>query len=242
MGIVLKLGGSILFEGLNLKRRILEYWTEKIHELSESLDKVVVVIGGGSPARLYIGWGRNLRLSEHTCDVLGILASRINAFLMAEYMRKKLQSLKVASKIPYSIYELIPLLDLYDVVLCGGFIPGQSTMGVAAEVAEAISSKYLLVATDVDGVYDKDPKKYPDAKRVEKEGIGRVIRRFVEYEYSAGTYKLFDVQSLKVIQRARIWVIVFNGLDIGKSDRIIEAVVGGNIEGVEKYATVIYPE
>ena len=58
-------------------------------------------------------------------------------------------------------------------------------------------------ATDVEGVYNKDPKRYPDAKLLREVSVAE-LRRILEGEIYAGTYELMDPLALKIIERSKI--------------------------------------
>ncbi|MEX0568889.1 MAG: UMP kinase [Candidatus Njordarchaeota archaeon] len=240
MNIVLKIGGSILFKDLNLNFDLLERLITNIGTLADR-NKIVIVTGGGRPARMYIDWCRSLGLSEFECDMLGIYSSRINAYLLSRLFISKLSNFRISRHIPTSPLEVSELIQLFDIVFCGGFIPGQSTIGVAAEVAEAMGSKYLLIATDVDGIYDKDPKRYPDAKRFSIISIDTLLNMFFYSEQKAGTYKLFDIQSLNIIKRSKILTIVFNGSDPATSSEVINCIITNDMERLKKISTIVSP-
>jgi len=70
----------------------------------------------------------------------------------------------------------------------------------------------LLYATNVEGVYDKDPNLYKDAVFIKKLSIDELAKILEKsMSISAGEYKLFDPQSLHIIRRSKIVVRVFNG-------------------------------
>ena len=240
MNIVLKIGGSILFKDLNLNFGLLERLITNIGRLANR-NKIVIVTGGGRPARMYIDWCRSLGLSEFECDTLGILVSRLNAKLLTYLARREYKELRVFWDTPSSVYDLPSLIDTYDIVFCGGFVPGQSTIGVATEVCEAIGSKHLFVATDVDGIYNKNPKHFPDAKKVDIITASELIEMFAGAEQIAGTYRLFDLQSLKIIQRSGIIVTVFDGRNIDICVDVIEKVLARRFDDAKKFASIVYP-
>ncbi len=237
---VIKLGGSILFKGDKLNRDVLSGWIEIIASML-SKSKVAVVVGGGTVARMYIRWARDLGLSEFVCDLFGIGISRLNAMLISNWARYRYPEINISTRIPSTPQEVLDLINVHDLVFCGGLIPGQSTVGVASEVAEAIGAKYLLIATDVDGIYDKDPKIYSDAKRIARIGLSELLEKFKFSSQQAGSYKLFDIQSLKIMERAKITCIVFNGSDLSKSRKIVELVLENKLEHIGDIGTIVVP-
>ncbi len=238
--LVIKLGGSVIFSQHSLSKEHLTAWIDLLADICDS-NKVVTVVGGGSFSKQYIQWARNLGLTEYECDMIGIIISRINARILARLAKLRHPNIRVCGKIPEGPEEVLNMLDTYDIVFCGGFMPGQSTIGVAAEVAEAIGSRYLLVATDVDGVYDRDPKIHRGAVRLRRTSIADITKQFVLGSHKAGTYKLFDTQSLKILERSKIICVVFNGLKLHVAKKVISLVLQGDIRGLEDLSTIVLP-
>ncbi|MCR8453498.1 MAG: UMP kinase [Crenarchaeota archaeon] len=239
--IVLKLGGSVLFEPSGeLNSDIVSKWLSVLVDLTQHA-KIIVVVGGGRPARKYISWGRNLHLNEYECDELGIQVSRLNAYLLLAALKHRVSNtqIRIYGSIPKSPIEVYEIKDDYDVIFVGGFIPGQSTVGVAAEVAELSGARVLAIGTDVNGIFDKDPKIYSDAKKFDLIMVDELINAFLRGSEFAGTYTLFDIQSLKLIKRSKLSVLVFNANNPEIAKNVILAFLRGNIEHVVKYASMI---
>lgn len=241
MQLVIKLGGSILFDSDGeLDLSLIDKWLDILVDLTQYA-KVIVVVGGGYPARRYITWGRRLGLSEFECDELGIHVSRLNAYLLLAALRQQTKNttIRIYGSIPTTPGEIYEARDNYDIIFVGGFIPGQSTIGVAAEVAEASQADFLVVATDVNGIYDRDPKKFPDAQKLDEVAIDNLISAFSKREEHAGTYSLFDIQALKLIKRSRIPTIIFNGRNIHTAKKLFRAMIRGDLQQIRKLATII---
>ncbi|MEM0289222.1 MAG: UMP kinase [Metallosphaera sp.] len=202
--------------------------TNAIKSLVESGNKVALVTGGGQTARWYITLGRSLNLNEASLDLLGIWVARLNAFLMAMSMPDL-----AYSKVPESLEQFLEYWGHGKVVVVGGFQPGQSTAAVSALVAEAISADYLIMITTVEGVFDSDPKKNPNAKFLPKVTTTE-LRSILESTQSirAGTYELLDPMAMKIVERSRIKVIVTSLDKIGKLARILKG---------EEIASIIEP-
>ena len=192
--VVLKLTGSLFDRGAEE----VSATAKAIMNMRDVVDIVAVVAGGGDTARHYIGYAKNLGADQATLDEIGIDVSRINAKLFIIALG--------SSAYPYppiALEEAVRASSTGKVVVTGGFQPGQSTNAVAALLAERLSVSLFVNATDVDGVYDKDPKKYADAKLL-KEVTAADLRHILEGEIYAGTYELMDPLALKIIERSRI--------------------------------------
>lgn len=223
MSLVIKLGGHLLF-GKEPNKALLTEYVSLLRRILEKTTKTVVVVGGGELSRTYIKAARDLGANEAVCDELGIMVSRINAHLLLH----SLGDLAYPS-VPTSLKELRDFIASKNVVVVGGFQPGQSTMAVAALAAETIRAEKLVVATDVDGIYTKDPKKSTDAKLI-PETTFRELRKILEVSHEAGEYKLIDEIALKVLERSRIVCVYVNG----KEPTNLEKAIRG-----EKIGTMI---
>jgi len=220
---VLKLGGHLLFIKPN---SFIEYCKVLDEALNET-KRLHVVVGGGEKAREYIEIARNLGLNEALLDKVGIMVSHINAFLIYSYLSKEHEVI-----LAKNWHEILSALNSSKSIITGGLIPSISTTTVACLLAE-VSNSMLLYATDVEGVYDKDPKKEPNAKFYKEIEIDELINVMSSsQDFRAGKYKLFDMHALNIMKRSRIPVRVFNGI---KAENIIKAIKNENIGTIVYY-------
>jgi uridylate kinase len=206
MRAVLKIGGSLLYgkDGKILVDRVRDYATA-IKSLVKSGHSLVVVVGGGIPARVFISAARELGASEAQCDWLGIKLARNNAELLCAALGDI-----AYPKIVETLDELEVAVRIGKVVLMGGLVPGQSTNAVAAVAAESVKAEMLFNATNVDGVYDHDPKE-PGATRYDTITIIELKEVLSDGGTKAGEYKLFDPVAIRVVERSKIPTIIFDG-------------------------------
>ena len=202
--IVLKISGKIVNPS---NPQLIEKYSNIIRNLVDSGYRIAVVVGGGAPARDYISCARSLGLSEAQADVIGIEVSRINALLLAYALGNY-----AYTPIPRSIDDLEKAWNSGKVVVLGGLQPGQSTAGTAAVVAEILNIRRILYATDIDGVYDKDPKIYRDARKLDRVTVEK-LEKVLRQRYEAGGYELLDPIALRIIKRSCIEVTIFNGME-----------------------------
>jgi uridylate kinase len=206
MRAVLKLGGSLLYDkdgGLIVDR--VRNYASIIKALVKDGHSFVVVVGGGRPARLYIDAARLLGATEAQCDWLGIKLARNNAELLCAALGNQ-----AYPNIVETLDELEVAINLAHVVLMGGLIPAQSTNAVAAVAAETVRAEVLFNATNVDGVYDHDPKK-SGAVKLESVTIKQLRKILEGGGTKAGEYKLFDSVAIRVVERSKIPTIIFDG-------------------------------
>ncbi len=217
--IVIKFGGSLLFSDdrmLNY-RRISEFC--KIIKNSKDYYRIVVVCGGGTTARQYINAMREFTHNEILCDIIGIDISRINSRLMIANMKEF-----ASPQVPKSFEELAITLSSHKIVVMGGLQPGQSTTSVAIQVAEFLKAVRLVILTDVDGIYDKDPKVFDDAKLLRELNYDSlqkmILERSEDTQAAAGEYRIFDAVSLQILKRSNVVVSVISGLKLDQFKKL----------------------
>ncbi len=224
MKVVLKLGGSILQsdEGrVNLD--LIRNYVSVIKKLrSEGVEFAAVVVGGGMISRRFIRYARDLGASEGLCDVVGIQATRLNGYLLIAAMGDDAYPV-----IPQTLEEVAQAHTLGKIVIVGGLQPGQSTSAVAALVAERLRADMVLNATDVEGVFTSDPKRNPNAKVLPRMTTREFHEIITSKPHIAGGYELFDVVALRIIERARIKLVIFNGRQPENLTRILKGEMIG---------------
>ena len=214
MKVVFSIGGSILAPD-NVDEEYLRKLSALIEELAKN-HQVAVVVGGGRPARRAIEDARNRGSSWAECDHVGILKTRENA-------RELINRLNVRcnKKIPESIYEAVALFGR-NVLVTGGTEPGHSTDAVAAIIAEWVKADIFVNASNVDAVYDKNPKEYPDAKPYKTIDIKELIKIVCEGSMEAGKYPLLDLTSARIIERSKIKTVILDGREVGNMKNAVE--------------------
>ena len=193
--IVIKLSGRIF--GMDNAKMLKDYasFLVKISKICQP----IVIAGGGNIARHYITHARSSGADESTLDELGIEISRLNAKLLIYALKNK-----AYSHPPTTLQEVRHAVDDGLIVVTGGLHPGQSTNGTAALIAEKINAEQFLNATDVDGVYDRDPNKFKNAKKFKRIELKNLRNMLIHEDSIAGGYDLMDIVALKIIERSKI--------------------------------------
>lgn len=186
--------------------------------------QLVIVAGGGTIARHYISHARSSGADESSLDEMGIEISRLNAKLLIYALKDR-----AYPHPPVTLQEIRHAVDSGLIVVAGGLHPGQSTNGTAALIAEKTGAEQFLNATDVDGVYDRDPNKYKTAKRFRRIDIRSLRNMLVHEDSAAGGYDLMDIVALKIIERSRIKTRILKA-DLKSLEK---AITGASAVGTE---------
>lgn len=172
--ILLKLSGEALGgeNGVGISSVAIHEMARQISEVREMGVQVVVVAGGGNIYRGASGGERGIERA--TGDYMGMLATVINALALQDALEKLGVETRVQSAInmsqvaePFIRRRAVRHLEKGRVVIFGGGTgnPYFSTDTAAALRANEIGAEVILKATKVDGIYESDPKKNPEAKR-----------------------------------------------------------------------------
>ena len=218
MRIVAAIGGSILLQDYNAER--FKEYAKLLKEQSEE-HEIFVVVGGGKPAREYIGVVRDLGAGEAKCDDIGIEVTRVNAKLM-------LLALGSAAyqKVPHNFQEALEYSATGKIVVMGGTEPAHSTDAVSAILAEYVQADLLVNLTAVDGLYTKDPKKFDDAELIEEITASDMMEIIGGNEVKAGTYEFIDMTAIQMIKRSNLETVIANG---NEPQNLIRAIKGEKI-------------
>jgi uridylate kinase len=176
--IVLKLSGEVLRGGKNgdpIDPATLERTCLQIKEIADLGVQICVVIGGGN---IFRGLNGSMRgVDRTTGDYMGMLATVINGLAIMDCLEKMGVTTRVQSAIPmnqiaepFILRRAMRHLEKGRVVIfvAGTGNPYFSTDTTAALRASEMHADIIMKATKVDGIYDKDPKKFPDAVKYEE--------------------------------------------------------------------------
>ncbi|MGN7725751.1 UMP kinase [Luteimonas sp. 22616] len=184
--ILLKLSGEALMgdEDYGIDPKVIGRLAREVIEAQQAGAEIGVVIGGGN---IFRGAGLAAGgMDRVTGDQMGMLATVINALAMQDALEKLGARVRVMSAIKindvcedYIRRRAIRHLEKGRIAIfaAGTGNPFFTTDSGAALRAIEIGADLLLKATKVDGVYDSDPKKNPDAKRFDTLGYDEVIAR-----------------------------------------------------------------
>lgn len=189
--------------------KIMGKYADLLGKLKRKGHELVVVVGGGALARDYIKVAEDMGLGESDQDEVAIWVSRLFAKLLA----LRLSDLAL-DRIPTSIDEAMKELKRGKVVVMGGIKPGMTTDAVAAMVAKGARAELLVKATDQDGVYTKDPKKYPlIAEKIDMLSFDELFELLDQNKHKAGIHQILDPKAVRLLRIGGIRTVVVNGFD-----------------------------
>ncbi|MDG2124213.1 MAG: UMP kinase [Verrucomicrobiales bacterium] len=220
--VVLKLSGEALREDGsqdNISPEIVEDMATQIKGAHQSGLEVAVVVGGGNFWRGISASNRGMERS--TADYMGMLATVMNSLA--------LQSMLEAHDVPTRVQSAIEMRNVAEsfirrramrhlergrvvIFAAGTGNPFFSTDTTAALRASEIGADAVLKATKVDGVYDKDPVKHPDALRYET---------LTFHEALTKQLKVMDATAFSLCLENSLPVIVFDMTQPGNIQRVL---------------------
>lgn len=225
--ILIKLSGESLAgdkkTGIDFDK-VLEICSE-IKEIAAKGVEVAIVVGGGNFWR-----GRsNQQMDRCTSDYIGMLGTTMNALAIGDAFKQLNQDVRVQTGVEmrqiaeyYIKDRAIKHLTKNRVVVfgCGTGSPFFSTDTAAALRAAEIGAEAVLKATNVDGIYTKDPKKYDDAEKIDRITYLEVLNKKLN---------VMDTTATSLCMDNNIPIIVFDINEKGNLKKLIDGKEIGTI-------------
>nr|BCX01062.1 MAG: uridylate kinase [Bacteroidota bacterium] len=227
--ILLKLSGEALMgrQGYGIDPEVLSRFAQEIREVHELGCQVAIVIGGGNIFRG--SQAQALGMDRVQGDYMGMLATVINAMALQDALEKlgvhtRLQSAIKMEQIaePFIRRRAIRHLEKGRVVIFGAGTgnPFFTTDTAASLRAMEIRAEVILKGTRVDGIYDADPERHPEATRFNRISGAEVIRRGLE---------VMDLTAFTLCRENNIPIIIFNMHVPGNLRRIVQGEPVGSL-------------
>ncbi|NEQ95590.1 MAG: UMP kinase [Cyanothece sp. SIO2G6] len=237
--VLLKLSGEALMGELSygIDPKVVDQIASQIADVIATGLQLAIVVGGGNIFRGIKGSASGM--DRATADYIGMIATVMNAMTLQDALERSGIPTRVQTAIemqevaePYIRRRAIRHLEKGRVVIFGGGSgnPFFTTDTTAALRAAEISAEVVFKATKVDGVYDSDPVKNPDACRYETLTYSHVL---------ANELKVMDSTAIALCKDNNIPIMVFNLSVDGNIRRAvmgesIGTIVGGSCE-VKRY-------
>ena len=220
--VLVKFSGEALAgaEGYGIDTQILDYIAEEIKSLVENNIEVGIVIGGGNIIRGVTAAADGV-IKRTSADYMGMLGTVINGIAMQEALEYKGLSARLQTAIkmeqiaePFIVRKAMRHLEKGRVVIFGAGTgnPYFTTDTGATLRATEIGASMLIKATKVDGVYDRDPMKYPDAKKLETLSYDRALEDHI---------KVMDDTAIALAKDNKLPIVVANMNEKGNLLKII---------------------
>ncbi len=227
--VIIKLSGEALAgnKGFGIDESMLEYIVEQIKKVREENVEIGIIIGGGNFWR-----GRQaLNMEKSAADHMGMLATVMNSIALQDALEAhgiptRVQTALTITRVaePYILRKALHHFEKGRIVIfaCGTGNPFFSTDTGAALRAAEINAEVLLLAKNVDGIYDSDPKTNPNAKKFDELSYLDVIQK--------GLHAM-DTTAISLCMENKIPIIAFA---LKEKDSIVRVVNG------ERIGTIIH--
>lgn len=226
--VVIKLSGEALAgeKGSGIDERVLDAVVNQIKEVKSLGVEIGIIVGGGNFWR-----GRQgTEMDRSTADHMGMLATVINALAIQDALERKgiptrVQTALTITRVaePYILRKAMSHLSKGRVVIfaCGTGNPYFTTDTAAALRTAEIGGDVLLLAKNIDGIYDSDPKTNPAAKKYEE----------ISYkDFITNNLRAMDTTAITICMENNIPVLAFG---LFEDNALLRAVTG------EKIGTII---
>lgn len=201
MKVVVSLGGSVLGYR-NKDFKFLKNFIILIKKYIDKGYKFVIYCGGGELARKFISNGKKLGLNDKSLDWIGIYVTRLNGILL-----KNLFTNYADNKLIINPHKKIKFDK--SIIIGVGWKPGWSTDYDAVLIAKKINAAKMINITNTSHVYDRDPKKYANAKKIMKIKW-ESFRKLVGYKWKPGLNVPFDPIASKEAEKNKLKVMIID--------------------------------
>ena len=202
---VISVGGSAIVPS-EIDVKFLKQLKKTVSKLSKK-NKLVIVCGGGKPARDYIKAAKHFGVSDHFASLAGIRTTKLNATLVSLIIHGNVL-------MPDSLKEVNQELRKRNVVVIGalGFHPNMTSDATAAQVSNYTNAEMFINVTDVDGLFTKNPKMHKDAKFIPKISFDDFWKIASKIKFKAGQHFVLDQAGAKIIKRHKIKTDILKGM------------------------------
>lgn len=215
---ILSVGGSIIIPKTGFDVGFLKKFRALILSRVKKGDKFVLVIGGGATCRQYQKAASEVvKLSNTELDWLGIHTTWFNAEFVKLLFGKYVHKFVVTN-------PTNKLITSKPIVLAGGWKPGCSTDNVTILLAKSFGAKEVINLSNIDYVFDKDPNKFSDAKKIEKISWNDFRKNIVGYKWVPGANVPFDPIASGLAEKNKLIVKIVNGKNLGEVKKVLEGV------------------
>lgn len=211
---LISVGGSLVVPG-EIDVNFIKHFHDCIVARVREGYSFVLVVGGGKTARNYIdAAGKIHTIENEDQDWLGIHATRMNAHFLRTIFREWAHP-KINTN-PHDLEDFYQAKE--PIIVAGGWRPGFSTDYIAVVLAKYLDFKTIINLSNIDRVYNADPKQHKDAKCFDALSWGE-FRALVGDTWSPGMNAPFDPVASKLAEEEGLTVVVMDGADTENLER-----------------------
>ncbi len=213
--LIISVGGSLVVPNGGIDVEFLKDFKKLILKHLKRGWRFVIVVGGGGTARQYQSAARQVgKLALDDIDWLGIHSTRLNGHLMRTIFRDVAHPIMLKDPTAPLTKWKEPLL------IAAGWKPGWSTDYVATRFAKRLNATLVINLSNIDYVYDKDPRTNPDAQKICEMGW-KDFRAMVGDVWDPGMNVPFDPIASRLAHHSGISVALLNGKNIKNLDALL---------------------
>ena len=210
--IVLSLGGSLIWPEY-IDADFLKRFKLVVEKHAKKGCRFAIICGGGKLARnMQQAASKNKKLSNKELDWIGIYATIINAHLVKSIFGRNANDTVITNPNQKINFKK-------NIAVAAGWLPGWSTDYDAVLLAKNLRVKEVINMSNVDYVYDKDPKKFKDARKIKKISWNS-FSRLINQKWKAGMNAPFDPVAAKEAQKLEIKVKII-GRDLKNFENLL---------------------
>ncbi len=211
---IISLGGSLVCPG-EIDTAFLSDFRKLILDYIERGNRVIIVCGGGAICRKYQKAAEEVTKVSHTnLDWVGIAATRINAELVRAIFSE--QAYKEVVVNPTRKVNTVK-----KIIIGCGWLPGCSSDKDAVLWARSFGAKRVINMSNIDYIYDKDPRKFKDAKQIKKISWNELLK-ITGTKWIPGKNVPFDPEAAKLAKKLGLEVVVLNGKNLKNFKNCLE--------------------
>ena len=213
--IVISLGGSLIIPD-KVDVNFLSNF-KKVIKKNLNKYKFIIVCGGGSIARKYISALESQRANTKLQSFSGIGATRMNARFMSYFF-----NVEPEKGIPHKMKEIKKYLGKQGIVFCGAleYKPNQTSDSTSAEIAKKFKANFINL-TDVEGLYDKNPKKFKKTKLISKITWKNFNLIANKMDFKPGQHFVLDQKASVIIMKNKITTYIL-GKNLNNLDNLLK--------------------
>jgi len=212
--LVMSLGGSLIAPD-NIDINFLKKFKKVILDFIRKGNRVILICGGGDTCRHYQKSAKkvNPKIKDRDLDWIGIATTKLNAELVSGIFGN-------------AAYESIlndpgqKVRTNKKIIVGAGFKPGSSSDKDAVLAARTFGAKIVINLSNITYVYDKDPRKFKNAKP-QKKMSWREFRKIIGDKYVPGAHWPFDPVASRLAQQWKMDLVVMKGSDVNNLKKFL---------------------